>query len=256
MVRNGIQKMFMDDYDTQKEEIIGWSLHGLGRAQQVLKNEDLALGYYFKGLTMARGQSNKILDNDLEMSIAECFLQMNKVDSVIKYGQLCLERASNLKYPLNILGSYAMLAAAYEGKNNDSAVKYYKMEAAMRSKQFSAKNKSEIANLTFLEQERQNEIIAQQNKLRVERNRSLQFASIGIALIAFLMFCLFISQSIIVKSGLVKFLGVLSLLLVFEFVNLWIHPVIGDFTHHSPLWMFLIMVSIAALLVPDRLKYI
>jgi hypothetical protein len=216
----------------------------------VLNNEDLALGYYFKGLNIAHKQLNKTLDNDLEMSIAECFLQMNKVDSAIKYGQLCLERASKMNYTLNILGSYSTLAAAYEGKTNDSAVKYYKLAVATRSKQFSAKNKSEIANLTFLEQERQNEIIAQQNKLRVERNRSLQFASIGIGLIAFIIICLFLSQSIVVKSGLVRFLGVLSLLLLFEFLNLWIHPVIGDFTHHSPLWMFLIMVCIAALLVP------
>jgi low affinity Fe/Cu permease len=44
--------------------------------------------------------------------------------------------------------------------------------------------------------------------------------------------------------------GVVALLFIFEFINLLIHPFIGRLTHHSPLWMLLIMVGIAALLVP------
>ena len=63
-----------------------------------------------------------------------------------------------------------------------------------------------------------------------------------------------ISQTIIVRSGLVRFLGVLALLLVFEFINLFLHPIIANFTHHSQVAMFLIMVSIAALLVPVHHK--
>lgn len=40
------------------------------------------------------------------------------------------------------------------------------------------------------------------------------------------------------------------MLIVFEFINLLLHPYLGEITHHSPLRMLLIMVCIAALLSP------
>jgi hypothetical protein len=43
---------------------------------------------------------------------------------------------------------------------------------------------------------------------------------------------------------------VVSLLLVFEFLNLVMHPYLETLTHHSPIWMLLALVAIAALLVP------
>jgi len=40
------------------------------------------------------------------------------------------------------------------------------------------------------------------------------------------------------------------LLIVFEFINLVIHPWLASVTHESPLWMLLALVSIASLLIP------
>lgn len=37
---------------------------------------------------------------------------------------------------------------------------------------------------------------------------------------------------------------------MFEFVNLFLHPLLGDLTNHSPLLMLGILVLIAALLIP------
>ncbi|MEY3151699.1 MAG: hypothetical protein RLZZ333_296, partial [Bacteroidota bacterium] len=48
----------------------------------------------------------------------------------------------------------------------------------------------------------------------------------------------------------IKFLGALSLLLVFEFINLLLHPLISDITHHSPILMLVISVAIASLIIP------
>jgi len=244
------QRSVMDCYAITKEEIMGWSLHGLGRAQQLLNQNDLGLNYYYKGLEYAFLQINPILNSDLHNSIASCYLDIGNRDSAIKYARITLSESMRLKYDLNTLNSFTNLAYAYEGLNNDSAVKYYKMAADVRKKQFNAKNKTEVANLTFIEQERQKEIIAQEERTRQDRKRSIQLASIGIGLITFLVIFLLLAQSIIVKSGFIKFLGVVALLLAFEFINLLLHPVIGDLTHHSQLWMFLIMVCVAALLVP------
>jgi NADH:ubiquinone oxidoreductase subunit 3 (subunit A) len=53
-----------------------------------------------------------------------------------------------------------------------------------------------------------------------------------------------------VNEAMIKFIGIMVLLIVFEFINLLIHPFLGEITHHSPLLMLLVMVAIAALLVP------
>ena len=52
------------------------------------------------------------------------------------------------------------------------------------------------------------------------------------------------------KENFIRFFGIIALLLVFEFINLFIHPFLGELTGHSPLRMFLILVFIAALIVP------
>ncbi len=53
-------------------------------------------------------------------------------------------------------------------------------------------------------------------------------------------------------------MGVISVLFLFEFLTLLLHPVVADFTHHIPVLELLIFVSIAALLVPahHRLEHI
>ena len=49
---------------------------------------------------------------------------------------------------------------------------------------------------------------------------------------------------------MIEFLGVVALLIVFEFINLLLHPFLEGITHHSPVLMLLALVCIAALLAP------
>jgi hypothetical protein len=59
-----------------------------------------------------------------------------------------------------------------------------------------------------------------------------------------------LSHSVVANQRLIRFLGVISLLIVFEFLNLLLHPWLRAVTHHSPILMLLSMVCVAALLVP------
>jgi len=52
------------------------------------------------------------------------------------------------------------------------------------------------------------------------------------------------------NSKLIKFFGVIALLIVFEFLNLLLHPFLERVSNHSPVLMLLALVCIAALLVP------
>ena len=52
-------------------------------------------------------------------------------------------------------------------------------------------------------------------------------------------------------------MGLLGLLLMFQFIALLIHPYIEEWTHHTPVFMLLILVAVASLLVPlhHKLEY-
>ena len=61
---------------------------------------------------------------------------------------------------------------------------------------------------------------------------------------------LLLSRTLITNTKVIGFLGVVALLIVFEFLNLLLHPFLESVTHHSPVLMLLALVCIAALLVP------
>ena len=48
----------------------------------------------------------------------------------------------------------------------------------------------------------------------------------------------------------ISFFGILGLLIVFEFINLLIHPFLERVTHHSPFLMLMALVALASLLIP------
>jgi hypothetical protein len=112
-----------------------------------------------------------------------------------------------------------------------------------RDSVFSAGKLQQIQVMALLEDERQ-------QKLKEARKHNLQYAAIALGMVALLIGFLVLSHSALANQKLIRFLGVVSLLIVFEFLNLLLHPWLGAVTHHSPILMLLAMVCIAALLVP------
>jgi hypothetical protein len=53
-----------------------------------------------------------------------------------------------------------------------------------------------------------------------------------------------------VKEKFIRFFGILGLLAVFEFINLFIHPYLAHFTGHTPVLMLITLICIGAMLVP------
>ena len=89
--------------------------------------------------------------------------------------------------------------------------------------------------MTFDEQLRQQEITTEKIKAEEQRKKSIQFALIALGIIVFIILFLLFSRSIVANQRLISFFGVLGLLIVFEFINLLIHPWLASFTHES-LW--------------------
>ncbi len=132
----------------------------------------------------------------------------------------------------------------------DSAYYYSRMEADINALIFNQSNVNKIQALAFNEQIRVLEDSAKKISEEEQRRENLQFSLIAFGIVSFIILFLLLSRSIITNTRLIEFFGIIALLIVFEFLNLLLHPFLENFTNHSPVFMLLIMVCIAALLVP------
>jgi NADH:ubiquinone oxidoreductase subunit 3 (subunit A) len=105
---------------------------------------------------------------------------------------------------------------------------------------------------------RQQRMAAEKIKAEEQRKQNIQYVLIALAIIIFITLFLLLSRTVIVNERLISFFAILGLLVVFEFINLLIHPWLASFTHESPVLMLLALVIIASLLIPlhHRLEHL
>jgi tetratricopeptide (TPR) repeat protein len=132
----------------------------------------------------------------------------------------------------------------------DSAYYYSLMESDLKDSIFSQNNINKIQSLAFSEQLRQIEEDGKRAEEERRRKENIQYALIALGIITFIILFLLLSRGFITNTRLIRFLIVVALLNVFEFLNLLLHPFLEKITHHSPVLMLLSLVCIAALLVP------
>jgi tetratricopeptide (TPR) repeat protein len=91
----------------------------------------------------------------------------------------------------------------------------------------------------------------EKRKTAVERKHNLQLLGIAVFILSLIITVLLLSK-IKIKHVFVKILGVFALLLLFEFISLLIEPLIAKWTDDNPLYTFLALVAIAAVLIPTH----
>ncbi len=138
--------------------------------------------------------------------------------------------------------------------NKDSAYYYAVMQINYKDSVSNQKRIAEFQNLTFGQQLREIDDQAKVAQANEQRKLNIQYAGIALGLVVFIMLFLLLSRSVIVNTRMIEIVGVIGLLIVFEFINLVIHPYLVNFTNDSPLLMLLILVLIAAVIVPMHHK--
>jgi tetratricopeptide (TPR) repeat protein len=155
------------------------------------------------------------------------------------------------RYKLEIVGVAEILRQMYEmEKRSDSAYYFSKLMLSYRDSLLSDEKRLEIQKLAFSQQTREFEAASQKRMLAETRRMNIQYAALAIGIISFIVAYLLLSRSIIVSAKFIEYTGILGLLAVFEFVNLLVHPFLERITDHSPVLMLLILMCIAALLIP------
>jgi len=189
------------------------------------------------------------------LGMAKLFQKAGKNDSCLFYAKLSLAYGQKEDFTFRVMNSSNFLTAYYTSTHNiDSAFVYQSTTIAAKDSLFSQEKQREIQNLSFDESMRQQELALTKAANEQERKNNIQFAIIALAIVCFIIIFLLLSRTIIVTERWIRFLGVLGLLLLFEFINLYIHPYISKVTNDSPLYTLLIMVAIASLLIPFHHK--
>ncbi len=188
------------------------------------------------------------------LNTAGIFEKLHQKDSVLFYARQSLLLAKERNFLKEVRNAAQFLSHYYRKISADSAFYYQDISKAMNDSIFSQEKQNEIQSMTFEETMRQQEKEADKFKEEEDRKHNLQYAAIAVALFTFVIIFFLFSRSVVVGEKFIRFFGILGLLAVFEFINLLIHPQLAHFTNDSPVLMLVILMCIAALLIPMHHK--
>ncbi|MEP6674755.1 MAG: hypothetical protein ABJA78_06360 [Ferruginibacter sp.] len=204
-------------------------------------------GYYLTH----QAKKNDYLLSYLMNDFAQVFLATQQYDSAVYYAHKALEISMPFDYKDQSMRSYECLYKSFEAtKHEDSLNRYFRLAMITKDSLFNIEKTKSIEALGFREQLRQQELTTEKLKAEEERRQNIQYALIALGIVGFITLFLIFSRTLVANERLISFFGILGLLIVFEFINLFIHPWLARFTHESPVLMLLALVLIASLLIP------
>jgi tetratricopeptide (TPR) repeat protein len=234
-------------YDTLDLSYVLWNLGGV---HSLMGNAALAITYYNMAIQKAI-EGNRVRQlNWAYVGLAEHYQRMNQPDSCLLYAKKSIAAVQNTAFSFMSIKPAKLLTDMYEKNNCDSTLKYATIYKLANDSLYSKKANQQIQLMTFDEDLRQQEVAAERLKEEQQRKQNIQYALLALGIITFIILFLALSRRHITNTKLIQFLGVVALLVVFEFLNLLLHPFLEGITDHSPILMLLALVCIAALLVP------
>jgi len=228
----------------------GTALIGLGHVYAEAGNFKNALSSYKDGIVYLEKANNEDIVCEAALGIAKLYKTVNNFDSAIYFSKYSYSLAKKDGFQSRQIDAALILKDAFLNLNKmDSAYYYSALVMQLGDSLNSKKNIKALEILTINEELRQNEIVESNKRLKAERYQQLQLMLIGLSIPLFFLLTLLLSR-IIVHARVIRFLGVISLLILFEYITLLLHPRVKEFTHHVPIYEMLIFVTIASLLIP------
>ena len=203
---------------------LGYVYENLGSIHGKLGNSSLAISYF--NLAIQQGitkKSSKILSRAYN-SKAQYFHDMKQNDSSAVFAKKAIAVIQNTAFSNFSIKPSKLLLDIYENSNSDSAIKYFKIYREANDRVFNTQAIQQTQLLTFEDELRQQKLTDEKIKTEEQRKQNLQYALIALGIIIFIILFLLLSRSFITNLKLIEFLGVMALLIVFEFLNLLLHP--------------------------------
>lgn len=228
----------------------GISKIGLGHYYRKKGNFDSSATNYRTAINILTENNDDFLLCETTLGFAKLFKQNNQLDSARHYAAESINIAKRGSFLSNELDAAEFLKNYYkEEKNIDSAFAYYSIVQTLND---SINSKTKVRDLQILsinEQTRQLQLEEDKRIAAKERSQQLQMLFIALFIPAFFVLTLLLSR-VRIPIRVIKVLGILSLLIFFEFLTLLLHPTVKEITHHTPVLEMLIFVAIASILIP------
>jgi hypothetical protein len=227
----------------------------LGNTYNQLHNPTLALAYFHLALKATSKKTDLFWGTRKFMNVyqglANYYKGVHNKDSTFYYSTMFFKFAEKSPQYSKKAASSEMLYEIYKERGDlANALKYHEIFKTANDSLSSIEKTKKLEGLLTQEKERQKELVEKREQENEAHKNNLEYVIIALGLICFFILFLLLSQTIIVNQKLISFLGTLALLIIFEFLNLLFHPYLGKLTHHSPIFMLIIMVCIATILVP------
>jgi hypothetical protein len=182
--------------------------------------------------------------------MARLFTDAARTDSALYYARLSLASAYASGFTKRLLNAASFLTNYFKGMNLvDSAFHYQEITMAAKDSLFSEEKVRKVQNLNFTEQIRQQEILEAKRQAQEKRTTRIQMLGVG-AFIPFFFGILMLSSKWTKKRKIIRFLGFLGVLLLFEFIAYLLDPLIVSLSLGVPVLNLLFLVILASLLVP------
>jgi two-component system NtrC family sensor kinase len=151
---------------------IAFLIRNYGIIQFKKGNYAKAIDYYNKSAAQIATKNNHYLQSEDARRTAEAYQQLNKLDSCIDFAKKAYELCKLDRNPETIMKTTALLTAVYKSKNDfKNAYRYQQFMLAAQDSLFSQQKTMQVQNLMFSEQQRQDEIkadeVAYKNKARL-----------------------------------------------------------------------------------------
>ena len=225
-----------------------------GSIHAAMKNSSLALNYWNLALQEANRIGSPKFISTAYNAIAQFYYSSNQKDSAKLYATKAITSVSNTAfYTLNAEPA-KLLLNIYRDTNIDSAFKYSEIYRTTNDSLFNIRTLQQAQLMAVEEEARIAESKMKEEKQEELHKKNLEYTFIALGILSFLMLFILFSRKHITNTKVIQFLSVVSLLIVFEFLNLLIHPVLEKITHHSPLLMLLSLVALASIIIPFHHK--
>lgn len=225
-----------------------------GSIHAKMKNPTLALSYWKLALDEAKRINSPKFMSTTYSEIANYHSEAGQRDSALAYAKKAISVVENTAFSTMGIVPSKLLLDIYRGNNIDSAFKYSEIYRTAKDSLVNIKAMQQAQLMTFEEDARQQQLLLEKSKAEKERRLNIEYALMTLCIVSLIILYFLLSRRFIANAKLIKFFGVIALLIVFEFLNLLLHPYLEQVTNHSPSLMLLALVCIAALLVPMHHK--
>jgi len=246
-----LQRAYSESLILKYDKLLAYILTNLGGAQSKLGNNALAVTYYHMAIAEAIKNKSIRYQNIAYTGIAEYYCAAQISDSCTWYAKKAVGVVEGTIFSyMSIKPSWMMTMYYDQADQCDSTLKYARIHKSANDSLFTSKVDQQIQLMTFEEDLRQRELLIAEQKAAEQRRQNIQYALLGIAVISLVTLFLTLSHRFVTNTKYIHFFSIVAMLLVFEFLNLVLHPFLGKITHHTPSLMLLGLVCIAAILVP------